>query len=226
MGTIVTAVFIEFAAFTVFYHHRTPRSLHTMAVLVTKPAPDFTADAVMKDGSFGSLTLSQLKGKYVLLFFYPLDFTFVCPTEIIAFSDRVKEFNDLGVEVVGVSIDSTFSHLAWRNLPRSEGGIGAVNYTLVADLKKQISRDYDVLLDDAVALRGLFLIDKAGVVRHQVVNDLPLGRSVDEALRMVQALQYFETNGEVCPADWKEGKRTIKPSVSASKEFFGAEYKG
>jgi len=195
-----------------------------MAVLVTKPAPDFKAQAVLKDGTFAELTLSQFKGKYVLMFFYPLDFTFVCPTEIIAFSDRCSEFTDLGVEVIGISVDSHFSHLAWRNLPRTEGGIGPVNYSLVADLNKQIARDYDVLLGDAVALRGLFLIDKAGVVRHQVVNDLPLGRSVDEALRMVQALQYFEVNGEVCPADWKAGKRTIKPSVDGSKEFFGAEY--
>lgn len=196
-----------------------------MAVLVTKPAPDFTAEAVLKDGSFAKLSLSQFKGKYVLLFFYPLDFTFVCPTEIIAFSERVKEFNDLGVEVIGVSVDSHFSHLAWRNVPRDQGGIGPIQYSLVADLNKQIARDYDVLLNDAVALRGLFLIDKEGVVRHQVVNDLPLGRSVDEALRMVQALQFVEKNGEVCPADWKQGKRTIKPGVNESKEFFGAEYK-
>ncbi len=197
-----------------------------MSVLVTKPAPDFKAEAVLKDGSFAELTLSQFKGKYVLLFFYPLDFTFVCPTEIIAFSDRCKEFTDIGVEVIGVSVDSHFSHLAWRNTPRDHGGLGQINYSLVADLNKQIARDYDVLLNDAVALRGLFLIDKAGVVRHQVVNDLPLGRSVDEALRMVQALQYFEKNGEVCPADWKAGKRTIKADVKGSKEFFGAEYGG
>lgn len=197
-----------------------------MAVLVTKPAPDFKAQAVLSDGSFSELSLSQFRGKYVLLFFYPLDFTFVCPTEIIAFSDRVKDFADLGVEVIGVSVDSHYSHLAWRNTPRSQGGIGAINYALVADLNKQIARDYDVLLNDAVALRGLFLIDKNGIVRHQVVNDLPLGRSVDEALRMVKALQFVETNGEVCPADWNEGKRTIKPSVAGSKEFFGAEYSG
>lgn len=195
-----------------------------MAVLVTKAAPDFKAQAVLKDGSFAELTLSQFKGKYVVLFFYPLDFTFVCPTEIIAFSDRVKEFNDLGVEVIGVSVDSHFSHLAWRNQPRNQGGIGPIDYALVADLNKQISRDYDVLLGDEVALRGLFLIDKAGVVRHQVVNDLPLGRSVDEALRMVKALQFVETHGEVCPANWNEGSRTIKPTVNESKEFFGAEY--
>ncbi len=197
-----------------------------MSVLVTKPAPDFKAEAVLKDGSFAELTLSQFKGKYVLLFFYPLDFTFVCPTEIIAFSDRCKEFNDIGVEVLGVSVDSHFSHLAWRNTPRDQGGIGQINYSLVADLNKQIARDYDVLLNDSVALRGLFLIDKAGVVRHQVVNDLPLGRSVDEALRMVQALQFCEENGEVCPADWQAGKRTIKADVKGSKEFFGAEYGG
>lgn len=209
----------------VFITTRFPKEHCTMAVLVTKQAPDFTAEAVLKDGSFAKLSLSQFKGKYVLLFFYPLDFTFVCPTEIIAFSERAKEFNDLGVEVIGVSVDSHFSHLAWRNIPRDQGGIGPIQYSLVADLDKQISRNYDVLVGDAVALRGLFLIDKDGIVRHQVVNDLPLGRSVDEALRMVQALQFFEKNGEVCPADWKEGKRTIKPGVNESKEFFGAEYK-
>lgn len=209
----------------VFITTRFPQEHCTMAVLVTKQAPDFTAEAVLKDGSFAKLSLSQFKGKYVLLFFYPLDFTFVCPTEIIAFSERAKEFNDLGVEVIGVSVDSHFSHLAWRNIPRDQGGIGPIQYSLVADLDKQISRNYDVLVGDAVALRGLFLIDKEGIVRHQVVNDLPLGRSVDEALRMVQALQFFEKNGEVCPADWKEGKRTIKPGVNESKEFFGAEYK-
>ena len=209
----------------VFITNRFPQEHSTMAVLVTKQAPDFTAEAVLKDGSFAKLSLSQFKGKYVLLFFYPLDFTFVCPTEIIAFSERAKEFNDLGVEVIGVSVDSHFSHLAWRNIPRDQGGIGPIQYSLVADLDKQISRNYDVLVGDAVALRGLFLIDKDGIVRHQVVNDLPLGRSVDEALRMVQALQFFEKNGEVCPADWKEGKRTIKQGVNESKEFFKAEYK-
>jgi len=196
-----------------------------MAVLVTQSAPDFKVNAVLADGSFqDDFTLSQFRGKYVLLFFYPLDFTFVCPTEIIAFSDRVDEFATLGVQIIGASVDSHFSHLAWRNLPRNQGGIGQVKYPLASDLNKQIARDYDVLLDGGVALRGTFLIDREGVVRHQVVNDLPLGRSVDEALRMVKALQYFETNGEVCPADWKEGNRTIKPGVESSKEFFGAEY--
>jgi peroxiredoxin (alkyl hydroperoxide reductase subunit C) len=197
-----------------------------MSTLVTKPAPDFKADAVMADGSFKQISLSDFKGKYVLLYFYPLDFTFVCPTEIIAFSDRADEFEALGVQVLGVSVDSKFSHLAWRRVPRDQGGLGDIKYPLVADLSKKISRDYDVLLNDEVALRGLFLIDKNGVDRHQVINDLPLGRSVDEALRMVQALQFFEQNGEVCPANWKKGARTIKPSVEGSREFFAAEYKG
>lgn len=195
-----------------------------MSVLVTQPAPDFKAQAVMEDGQFKELSLSDYKGKYVLLFFYPLDFTFVCPTEIIAFSDRASEFSSLGVQIIGVSVDSHFSHLAWRNTPRDQGGLGDIQYPLVADLSKQIARDYDVLTGDTVALRGLFLIDKDGIVQHQVVNNLPLGRSVDEALRMVQALQYFEKNGEVCPANWKEGARTIKPTVDDSKSFFSAEY--
>lgn len=195
-----------------------------MSVLVTKPAPDFEADAVLADGSFKSIKLADYRGKYVILFFYPLDFTFVCPTEIIAFSDRIADFKKLNVEVLGVSIDSKFSHLAWRNSPRSEGGIGQVEYPLIADLSKKISAAYDVLLDAGIALRGLFLIDKEGVVRHQVVNDLPLGRNIDEAIRIVEALQYFEKNGEVCPANWKEGARTIKPTPSGSKTFFQQEY--
>ena len=195
-----------------------------MSVLVTKPAPEFKAQAVMPDGSFQEVSLADYRGKYVLLFFYPLDFTFVCPTEIISFSDRAAEFEELGVQILGVSVDSHYSHLAWRNTPRDQGGIGNIQYPLIADLSKQIARDYDVLTDDTVALRGLFLIDTQGVVRHQVVNDLPLGRSVDEALRMVQALQYFEENGEVCPANWKQGSRTIKPTVTESKTFFSAEY--
>ncbi|MEX0819975.1 MAG: peroxiredoxin [Pirellulaceae bacterium] len=195
-----------------------------MSVLVQKPAPEFTAQAVMSDGSFQEISLSDYRGKYVVLFFYPLDFTFVCPTEIIAFSERAAEFERLGVQLLGASVDSHFSHLAWRNTPRTEGGLGQIDYPLVADLNKEISRAYDVLLEAGISLRGLFLIDKEGVVRHQVINDLPLGRSVDEALRIVQALQYFEENGEVCPANWKEGARTIKPSPDASKEFFSAEY--
>lgn len=197
-----------------------------MGVLVTQSAPDFKAQAVMPDGSFKEVSLSDYKGKYVLLFFWPLDFTFVCPTEIIAFSEAASQFEALNVQILGVSIDSHFTHLAWRNTPRNQGGIGNIAYPMVADLSRQISRDYDVLLDAGIALRGLFLIDKDGVVRHQVVNDLPLGRSVDEALRMVKALQYFETKGEVCPANWQEGARTIKANVQDSKEFFEAEYAG
>ena len=195
-----------------------------MSVLVTQPAPDFAAEAVMEDGSFKKVSISDYKGQYVLLFFYPLDFTFVCPTEIIAFSEAVESFKQLNVQVLGCSIDSHFSHLAWRQTPRSQGGIGEIKYPLIADLDKSIAKDYDVLLPGGIALRGLFLIDKDGVVRHQVVNDLPLGRSVEEALRMVQALQFFEANGEVCPANWKEGARSIKASPDASKEFFEAEY--
>ena len=195
-----------------------------MSVLVQQQAPDFTAQAVMSDGSFKQVSLADYKGKYVILFFYPLDFTFVCPTEIIAFSDRAAEFEALGVQLLGCSIDSHFSHLAWRNTPRNQGGLGDIQYPLVADLNKDIARSFGILLPGGIALRGLFLMDKEGVVRHQVVNDLPLGRSVDEALRMVQALQYFEKNGEVCPANWKEGARTIKADPKNSKEFFAAEY--
>ncbi|MFV1966040.1 MAG: peroxiredoxin [Pirellulaceae bacterium] len=197
-----------------------------MSVLVTKEAPDFKAQAVMPDGSFQEVSLAEMRGKYVVLFFYPLDFTFVCPTEIIAFSERAADFEELGVQLLGVSVDSHFSHLAWRNTPRAEGGLGDIQYPLVADLNKEIGQAYDVLLPDGITLRGLFLIDKDGIVRHQVVNDLPLGRSVDEALRMVKALQFFEANGEVCPANWQDGARTIKPDVRASKEFFSAEYGG
>jgi len=197
-----------------------------MSVLVAKEAPDFKAQAVMPDGSFKEVSLSDYRGQYVLLFFYPLDFTFVCPTEIIAFSDRVKDFAAANVQVLGVSIDSHFTHLAWRNTSRADGGIGKIEYPLIADLDKTISQAFDVLLPAGIALRGLFLIDKDGIVRHQVVNDLPLGRSVDEALRMVKALQFVETHGEVCPANWQEGKATIKPTPDGSKAFFGSEYKG
>lgn len=195
-----------------------------MSVLVQKEAPEFAAQAVMEDGSFKEIKLSDYRGKYVILFFYPLDFTFVCPTEIIAFSDRVADFEKLNVQVLGVSVDSHFSHLAWRNTPRTEGGIGQVKYPLIADLNKKISKEYDVLLDGGVALRGLFLIDKDGIVRHQVINDLPLGRNIDEAIRIVEALQFFEKNGEVCPANWREGQRTIKPTPTGSKTFFSQEY--
>jgi peroxiredoxin (alkyl hydroperoxide reductase subunit C) len=184
-----------------------------MCTLVTKPAPDFTTTAVMPDNSFNDkFKLSDYKGKYVVLFFYPLDFTFVCPTEIIAFDKALAEFKKRGCEVVGVSVDSHFTHLAWKNTERKQGGIGQIQYPLVADLDKKISTEFGVLLPSGIALRGLFLIDKNGVVRHAVINDLPLGRSVEEALRMVDALQHFEKNGEVCPANWKQGTESMKPT--------------
>lgn len=192
--------------------------------LVQKPAPAFNGQAVMPNGAFKEISLEDYKGKYVILFFYPLDFTFVCPTEIIAFSEQISEFENRNVQVIGVSVDSHFSHLAWRNTARAEGGIGDIAYPLLSDLSKEISEAYGVLLPDGVALRGLFLIDGEGVVRHQVVNDLPLGRNVDEALRMVDALQFYEKNGEVCPANWEVGKETIKPDVGESREFFSKEY--
>ncbi len=191
-----------------------------MSVLVGKEAPDFTATAVMPDGSFKEdFKLSDYRGKYVVFFFYPLDFTFVCPSELIAFDHRLAEFEKRGVQVIGCSIDSHFTHLAWRNTPINEGGIGSVKYPLVSDLTKNISRDYDVLLNEAVALRGSFLVDKEGVVRHQVVNDLPLGRNIDEMLRMVDALQFTEEHGEVCPAGWKNGDEGMKGTTEGVAEY-------
>jgi alkyl hydroperoxide reductase subunit AhpC len=190
-----------------------------MPVLVQKEAPDFTATAVVNE-EFKQIKLSEYRGKYTVLFFYPLDFTFVCPTEIVAFSDRIEEFRKRGAEVIGASVDSQYSHLAWIQTPRVKGGLGGLKYPLVADITKQISKEYGVLLDGGVALRGLFLIDKAGVVRHVTVNDLPIGRSVDEALRVLDALQFYEKHGEVCPADWKPGAATIKPGVKESREYF------
>jgi peroxiredoxin 2/4 len=183
--------------------------------LVTKEAPDFTADGVMPDNSFGTIKLSSFRGKNVVLFFYPLDFTFVCPSEILAFDKRLADFNSRNCEVIGVSVDSKFTHLAWKNTPVDQGGIGNIQYPLVSDLKKEIARDYGVLFEDAgVALRGLFLIDTKGIVRHALINDLPLGRSVAEALRMVDALQFVETHGDqVCPANWQEGDEAMKPTA-------------
>lgn len=196
-----------------------------MGVLVQKEAPDFEAQAVMADGSFQKIKLSDYRGKkYVLLFFYPLDFTFVCPTEIIAFSDRIGEFEERNVQVLGASVDSHYTHLAWRNTPRSAGGIGRIRYPLLADLDKSIAKAYDVLLPTGVALRGSFLIDKQGIVRHQVVNDLPLGRSIDEALRIIDALQFYEQHGEVCPADWRPGKPAMKADPQQSKQYFQTQY--
>ena len=190
-----------------------------MSFLITKEAPDFTAQAVMPDNSFAELKLSSYRGKYVILFFYPLDFTFVCPSEIIAFDKAVDSFRKKNAEVIGVSVDSHFTHLAWKNTPPAEGGIGKVSYPLVADLNKNISRDYGVLSDDSVALRGLFLIDREGIIRHAVINDLSLGRNVDEALRMLDALRFTEEHGEVCPANWREGDEAMKPTAEGVAEY-------
>ena len=190
-----------------------------MSTLVTRQAPDFTAQAVLGDNSFAELTLSSYRGKYVVLFFYPLDFTFVCPSEIIAFDKALEKFEAKNAQVLGVSVDSHFTHLAWKNTPRDQGGIGQVKYPLVADLSKKISRKYGVLFGKEVALRGLFLIDKEGVVRHALVNDLPLGRNVDEALRILDALQFHEEHGEVCPANWREGEDAMKPTAEGVAEY-------
>jgi peroxiredoxin (alkyl hydroperoxide reductase subunit C) len=197
-----------------------------MSQLVTKEAPDFTATAVMADGSFkDNFKLSDYRGKYVVLFFYPLDFTFVCPSEILAFDKELAKFKEKNTEVIGVSVDSHFTHWAWREVPVEKGGIGQVKFPLVADLKKTISSDYGVLLNDEVALRGLFLIDKEGVIRHAVINDLSLGRSVDEAVRMVSALQHVEEHGEVCPANWHEGEEAMKPTAEGVAKYLAKHAK-
>jgi len=198
-----------------------------MAVLVSKQAPDFTAQAVMGNNDIRDFTLSkEISGKYAVIFFYPLDFTFVCPSELIAFDHRLAEFKARGVEVIGVSIDSQFTHLAWKNTPVNNGGIGQVQYPLIADTKHEICRAYDVEFAAAgVAFRGSFLIDKKGTVRHQVVNDLPLGRNVDEMLRMVDALQFTEEHGEVCPAGWNKGKAGMKASTAGVAEYLATHAK-
>ncbi len=192
-----------------------------MAVLVGKPAPDFTAVAVMGNNEMNeSFNLKQhIAGKAAVVFFYPLDFTFVCPSELIAFDHRLAEFKSRNVEVIGVSIDSQFTHLAWKNTPVNNGGIGQVGYPLVADIKHEICKAYDVEAAGGVAFRGSFLIDAAGVVRHQVVNDLPLGRNIDEMLRMVDALQFHEAHGEVCPAGWNKGKAGMNASTAGVAQY-------
>jgi peroxiredoxin (alkyl hydroperoxide reductase subunit C) len=191
-----------------------------MSILVTKQAPEFTAPAVNPCGCIEDFSLSSLRGKYVVLFFWPLDFTFVCPTEIIAHNRRLQEFRDRGVEIVGVSIDSQFTHFAWRNTPVDQGGIGPVGFTMVADVKHEIARAYGIEHPEAgVALRASFLIDRDGVVQHQVVNNLPLGRNVDEMLRLVDALQFTEQYGEVCPAGWQKGDEGMKPDAGGVADF-------
>jgi peroxiredoxin 2/4 len=198
-----------------------------MAVLVGKPAPDFTAAAVMADNSINdAFNLKKyLNGKIGVLFFYPLDFTFVCPSEIIAFDNRLHEFHNRGAEVIAISVDSHFSHLAWKKTPVDQGGIGNVRFPMVADLTKQIARDYDVLTGDSVAFRGTFLVDGKGVVRHQLINDLPLGRNVDEAIRMVDALLFHEEHGEVCPAGWNKGAKGMRANAEGVAEYLAENAK-
>jgi peroxiredoxin (alkyl hydroperoxide reductase subunit C) len=197
-----------------------------MAVLVGKPAPDFTAQAVLGNNEIKSITFSEItKGKYAVVFFYPLDFTFVCPSELIAFDHRLEEFRKRNVEVFGVSIDSQFTHLAWKNTPVEKGGIGQVGYTMVADIKHEICKAYDVEAGGGVAFRATFLIDKNGVVQHQYVNNLPLGRNVDETLRLVDALQFTEEHGEVCPAGWIKGKAGMKASTEGVAKYLASHAK-
>nr|XP_049704971.1 peroxiredoxin-2-like [Helicoverpa armigera] len=193
----------------------------TFVPKVQQPAPHFEATAVV-NGEFNRLKLSDYNGKYVVLLFYPLDFTFVCPTELIAFSDRAKEFESIDCQVIGVSTDSEFSHLAWTNTPRKDGGLGKIEIPLLSDYQKTISRDYNVLLDAGFALRGLFVIDRNGVLKHMSVNDLPVGRSVDETLRLVKAFQFADKHGEVCPANWnpETNSATIIPNPQGSKQYF------
>ncbi|MGM0520250.1 MAG: peroxiredoxin [Campylobacterota bacterium] len=192
-------------------------------MLVTKKAPDFTATAVLADGQIvEDFNLYENIGENgAVLFFYPLDFTFVCPSEIIAFSKRIEDFKERGINVIGCSVDSQFSHFAWRETPVDNGGIGRVKYPLVADLSKQISKDYDVLFGESVALRGSFLIDKDGTIRHAVINDLPLGRNIDEMIRMVDTMIFTNENGEVCPAGWNKGDEGMKPNTDGVAEYLG-----
>ena len=191
-----------------------------MSLLVTKAAPDFTATAVLGDDTFDEqFSLAALRGRYVVLFFYPLDFTFVCPTEILAFDEALEDFRARDAEVVGVSVDSHYAHAAWKRTHVDDGGIGPIGFPLVSDLNKEIARSYDVLLDEGIALRGLFLIDKEGIVRHALVNDLPLGRNVGEALRVLDALRFHELRGDVCPANWSEGDEGMEESQDGVVDY-------
>jgi peroxiredoxin (alkyl hydroperoxide reductase subunit C) len=191
-----------------------------VAFLVTKPAPDFTAPAVLADGEIQEdFALESLRGRYTFLLFYPLDFTFVCPTEILAFDKKLDEFTDRDCAVVGVSVDSPYTHAAWRRTAVADGGIGPIRFPLVSDMSRGIARDYGILFAEEVALRGLFLIDREGIVRHAVVNDQPLGRSVDEALRTLDALRFHDERGEVCPANWKKGEDGMKPTTAGVVDY-------
>jgi peroxiredoxin (alkyl hydroperoxide reductase subunit C) len=192
-----------------------------MATLVGKKAPDFKAKALLKGRIVDEFSLTHYRGKYVILFFYPLDFTFVCHTELHAFQEKLVDFEQREAQIIGCSVDSCYSHYAWANIPKHRGGIQGIEYPLVSDLSKTISSDYDVLIQhEGIAYRGLFLIDREGLVRHQTINDLPLGRSVEEALRILDALIYFEKHGEVCPANWQQGKMSMKPTQEGLEKYF------
>lgn len=193
-----------------------------MSILVNKEAPNFTAQAVMPNGVMESLSLDQFRGHYVVLFFWPLDFTFVCPTEIIAHNKRVAAFEERDVQLIGCSIDSQFTHAAWRNTPVDKGGIGEVDFPMVADVKREIASSFGILHDAGIALRASFLIDKDGIVQHQVANNLPLGRNVDEMLRIVDALQFTEEHGEVCPAGWNKGDTGMDPNTKGVASYLAA----
>lgn len=193
-----------------------------MAAFVTQPAPDFKAKALV-NGEFKEISLSDYKGKKVVLFFYPLDFTFVCPTEILAFADAIKEFEARNTQVIGVSVDSHFSHWAWVNTPRKEGGIQGVSFPLVSDLNKTIAQDYGVLLPAGISLRGLFIINTKGELKHITVNHNDLGRSVDEVLRLLDAIDFTEEHGEVCPANWHKGEKAMKPTFDGLKAYASAK---
>lgn len=190
-------------------------------LLIGKKAPEFKAKAVVKDKLYDHFCLSDFLGKYIVFFFYPLDFTFVCPTELHAFQEMSQEFEKRNAQVIGCSVDSCFSHLAWLNTPKEKGGVQGITYPLISDLNKAISRSFSVLKEDeGIAYRGLFLIDKEGIIRHQLINDLPLGRSVDEALRLLDALIFHEKHGEVCPANWTPKQKSMKPTSEGIIEFF------
>lgn len=197
-----------------------------MLNLIRQSAPDFTAEAVLADNKIVTdFKLSQYKGKYVVLLFYPLDFTFVCPTEILAFNEKLNDLKQRDTELIGISVDSVYTHLAWKKTPVSEGGIGNIGFTLVSDLKKEISSNYGVLIDGEIALRALFLIDKNGIIRHSVINDTPFGRSVNEAIRMIDALRHYDKYGKLCPADWQEGKDSMDGTTDGVIDYL-SKYAG
>jgi peroxiredoxin (alkyl hydroperoxide reductase subunit C) len=189
-----------------------------MSAFVSAPAPDFSGDAYV-NGEFKKISLSDYKGKKVVLFFYPLDFTFVCPTEIVAFTDRIEDFRKRNTEVIGVSVDSKFTHKAWADTERKDGGIKGVNYPLLSDIKKKVAADYGVLLPDGIALRGLFIINKDGILKHSTINHLDLGRNVEEVVRLLDAVDFSEQHGEVCPANWKKGDKAMKPNAESLKQY-------